>query len=176
MIDVLVLGTGRSGTSTTCRILHETYGVCFGHNEVGKKNKRGETIWEDAVLKNYLKETLGGARSVEEFHLRVLETHQGHDCRVYGLKLLDLCLLGSEDIKSFNPSLVVRTYRPRESCLRSWRRPGWRTDVEFHYDRREARCTELEFALDDVRKVFFDPEQRTLTEEDVLRQIGKWER
>jgi hypothetical protein len=120
MIDVVVLGIGRCGTSFTCDVLAEHFGVCFGHSPNIGKIWRGGMDYEDSRSKLALRKYLGGTLTRKQM-LDVFDQH-GPECKITGIKLLDLVKLTLPDLLALKPRLVIETHRPLESNIESLRR------------------------------------------------------
>ena len=170
--DVIVLGVGRSGTTTVARVLYERFGVCFGHHHMMRKEFMGEPVFEDHDLKRDLAalRAFGNGRiSSWRMWLRYFsKNHEGCGAKYKGVKLLDLVYLPVEAFEHMAPKLIVRTYRPMESCVDSWcrynRRP--RATNTAWYVEREFLLSELERKLPMVR-IEFEPESRVLTDDEI---------
>lgn len=128
MRHILVTGTGRSGSSTTARILHERLGVCMGHTFIKatglKKTRNPQGFWEEigdgmtGVTKGLVRGTVSAKQWREQLDLR----HDCHGCksRLRGYKHPRMAEIASEETwKALDPLLVIKTWRPRELVLRS---------------------------------------------------------
>ncbi len=139
--DILILGTGRSGTSTTARVLHERFGVCFGHSKGMLQDFRGEMVYEDMRLKAWLERCIWGLFDIEEWLRRFSELHEDCMAPLTGVKLLRFADLSAEQLLALKPKLIIRTRRPREECVASWERYSdmGRDWAEWYYDQAEAK-------------------------------------
>jgi hypothetical protein len=178
VIDVLVLGTGRSGTTVVCEVLAKEYGICFGHAGIGEMARNGkQRVYEDAEAKDWLHNVVRSPKpmSVLEFRRRIQAQHEAHGCtKPRGLKLLELTMLTPRQLQTLGATLVVRTYRDFDSCLRSWHRETWRKKAEETIKEREAALKRIEQSLPNVRYIEVDPEKRVYTHEEIVEIIGPW--
>ena len=182
-VHYIVLGVGRCGTSTVCRVLHERLNVCFGHSEIiGKRDRHGETVYEDTSLKERLRQvTRVHAHSFAWFRAHALLHHASAACsRKRGLKLLDLALVQAQDIASLDPECVIICTRPRASNIRSWMRYNPRMSeraCERWVDERAGKITQISLELAKqapaIKQVTlaFDPEWEETPDAHVLAHV-----
>ena len=125
---VLVTGTGRSGTSTTARILHERLGVCMGHEFIkakGKKLSRNPLGFWEEIHERMTKMTKGlakGTVSAEQWRGYLDAAHDRHGCKskLRGYKHPRLAEIPSERTwAELDPLLVIEAWRPRELVMQS---------------------------------------------------------
>lgn len=128
MRHVIVVGIGRSGTSTTARILHQRLGVCMGHEFLEtsglKKSRNPLGFWEEQYehMTGATKLLAKGRVTSEEWvrHLDAAHVHYGCESRLRGYKHPRLANIASAEIwRAMNPLLVIKTWRPREQVLQS---------------------------------------------------------
>lgn len=128
MRHVIVVGIGRSGTSTTARILHQRLGVCMGHeflNATGLKKTRNPLgFWEEqrGAMTGVTKLLAKGRVTPEKWVQHLDRAHDHHGCksRLRGYKHPRLANIESAEIwRALNPLLVIKTWRPRELVLQS---------------------------------------------------------
>ena len=175
--DILVMGVGRSGTTFAAMVLHEQFGVCFGHHHTMYTEFRGEPIYEDEWLKEHLNDLVLGRNKVDGFLEYFGESHERCEAKLRGIKLLDLAILSVEQLKELKPKLVVRCYRGRESCCQSWVRYNGR-DIGWaykYYDDREYRLREFSacHALP-VLTVMLDPLVHRVGEPEMVGMLGQY--
>lgn len=138
--DVVVVGTGRSGTSTVSRILHTSFDICMGHEFKGASAAQPIGSFEDGAMRHFTKDLAGfpfqkknverkdTAREwIEEFG----RIHSECDGRV-GVKSPHLSGIALERWMEIAPRLIIRTHRPKELVLASMNK--WRS-----YDNRWER-------------------------------------
>ncbi len=167
--DVLVLGVGRSGTTTVARVLHERFGVCFGHHHTMYKWFRKERVYEDRHLKRKLEivKRLGGVGWKSWLRVYAL-AHADCTAEYTGAKILDLVYMPVEAFEYVAPRLIVRTYRPFESCVESWGRYNKRSRKwnEARYVEREGLLSSLEDRVPMIR-MEFEPEKKKWVDDEV---------
>lgn len=188
MIDILILGPGRSGTSTTARILHDRFRVCFGHHPLIGLRFHGDPMYEHPEIKRALHAVTHARerdRDIHWWHDLVLEDHSHARCSapLIGVKLLDLALLRTDQILSLDPRLIVRTIRGRESCVRAWMRYNpslGRSRAQRYVDARERGIERIMSDLDKLEtatflkraRLHFDPEQNTIPDARIARVLS----
>lgn len=184
--DILIIGTGRSGTSKTAEILHKHFGVCFGHSPSMLKDFRGETVYEDTGLKKMMRRLIDGDVTIESWLRKFDSTHKGCKAKLTGAKLLGFACLNIEQFAAINPKLIIRTKRPYQSCVDSWvryRKDGIpppaenRAWAEEYVKEKEALLhiitPQLKAFGIEVLELFFDPEQECKTDEELIAVIGE---
>ena len=172
--SVIVVGTGRSGTSTVARILHERLGVCMGHH---MKMQSPGGAYEDYLAHGLNRMIVATALSAGEW-LRVMSNcHE--KCERWGAKDPWFLYWPISELHRLNPALIVRTWRSREKVTHSWlevRRlrdlqepPGMRAHFEQLYDDREDRAESLKKQGFNVMTIRFDQQ---LSDEEIATQIS----
>lgn len=148
-LDVVVTGTGRSGTTSVSRVLHDELGVCMGHQFHAPSAPQPEGSYEDAGLVKSSRKLAGGftrlgmpQMSVAQWKLEWEMRHRrfGCDAEIRGVKSPHLSALTREQWLELAPRLIVRTWRPKELVVASmerWRGSG--EDWGAFYDERERR-------------------------------------
>lgn len=175
---ILVVGTGRSGTSTTARILHQRLDVCMGHTFLQasglKKTRNPQGFWEEigGGMTGVTKQLIKGMVSVEQWHEQLDATHDRHGCKskLRGYKHPRLAEIASEDIwAALDPLLVIKTWRPRELVLRSmiFASPH---DVTGCVDRFTLRKENMEKYLRGIR-TFVMRFERHLSDKEVWKTL-----
>lgn len=175
---VLVTGTGRSGTSTIARILHERLGVCMGHTFIKatglKKTRNPLGFWEE-VHERTEKMTKGlakGTVSVEQWRCYLDAAHDRHRCRskLRGYKHPRLAEIPSEKTwKALDPLLVIEAWRPRELVMQSMIYASPK-NVTGCIDRYHLRRTNMDRYLKGV-PVFVLKFERVLSDDEVYELL-----
>lgn len=169
---VLVLGTGRSGTSTTARILHQHLGVCMGHTFLRatglKKTRNPRGFWEEITMTGWTKHLVKGISSPEKWCRQLDAAHNLHGCKssLRGYKHPRLAEIPCREIwAALDPLLVIEARRPRDMVLRSmiFANPKRVDDCVARY---EMRRKNLDRCLGAVRTfvINFD---RSLSDDEV---------
>lgn len=178
--SVIVIGTGRSGTSTIARILHEKLGVCMGH--YFKIQKRGGTH-EDYMAHAFNRMVSDGSLSAKAWLSIMSKCHNEHwACKRWGAKDPWFLYWPMSKLRWLNPGLIVRTWRPKQDVVASWLalRRHWdreepTREKEDHfeklYDDREMLAKEIEeFSGLNVLTIRFD---RQLSDEEIAIKISQ---
>lgn len=141
--DVIVVGTGRSGTTNTARIIHDHFEVCLGHDFCAPKEafdwRPGR---EDHTVIRYTRSLLEEkGHTPEQWLYYWNKAHEDADCKaaLRGTKQCHLAPASLETWLTIAPRLVIRTHRPRELVVNSlykWREKTRQTWEDF-YDTRE---------------------------------------
>lgn len=141
-----------------------------------RKEFMGEPVYEDHGLKRDLRALRAfgnGHVNAWRMWLRYYaKCHERCGAQYTGAKLLDLVFMPVEAFEHIAPRLIVRTYRPMQSCVESWTRYNRkaRTINEQWYREREARLVELEARVPMVR-MEFEPEHRQWTDDEVAAMV-----
>lgn len=152
--DVIVTGTGRSGTSTVARILHTELGVCMGHvfRDVMPSNPQGE--YEDTNLAVESRRLVNGYPFPDTPHSHPIllqrwreayhHMHPRCSAKLRGVKSPHLSALDEKGWAEINPRLIIRTWRSKElvvASMNKWR--GSHVDWAQFYDDREANMDKV---------------------------------
>jgi hypothetical protein len=168
----IVVGTGRSGTSTTARILHEM-GICMGHHLKMAKDGHHEDYLAHGLNLMICYGSVTPAR-----WLQVMSDSHAN-CKRWGAKDPWFLYWSHEYLKQLAPQLIIRTWRPIEESIASWARvrtaigkkdvDELRPRVRQLYLDRERRADELQAAngLNMIRISFAE----RLTDDDIRAQI-----
>jgi hypothetical protein len=118
--DIVVVGTGRSGTSFASQVCHEDIGICMGHylkrpNILGPKG-----FFEDLLAHGMTRLVQAGAISIQEYLHHLGNSHKA--CPSWGFKDPWFIELPTEQIAFVAPKLFIRTWRPLNACVTSWQR------------------------------------------------------
>lgn len=147
---IIVVGTGRSGTSTVARLLHHSLGVRMYRDQFlapDKWNPGG--YFEDRKVKRLNKAATTGAITGVTWREQMYD-HMRADHSPWGFKLQPLAPLGDDFIlDAMDPRAVIACVRDRTMTARSigkWRRQGkykGSPDAEARYDIRETAMKSL---------------------------------
>lgn len=157
----LVTGIGRSGTSTTSRILHQRMGVCMG--------QRLNEDWEDLDFKELNDKFLAGAITYPEWDARirnVIENRKGNwglkDPRLSHFLGLYLCYIDP---------VIIWCKRDREMIIQSLcREYGWsELNAERFHDNRNSMLCSIMGAVPHIEIDFTE----RLSDKEVLERIGE---
>ena len=173
---LVIVGTGRSGTSTVARVAHERLGICMGHylRSPGPANPEG--FYEDLLAHGIMQLILEDAISTDEFIRCVSQSHK--DCKQWGFKDPWFFYLPMGAMKMIDPQLVIRTWRPLKATVSSWLRKEilvGRTVSEKDAEEFEKLCLEREQMMDEKLGLFnvltirFDREVGDDEIEDAIR-------
>jgi len=117
----LVLGTGRSGTSTVARILHTCFDIFMGENfrSPDKNNPKG--FWEDIEFRNINNAILTG--EANEYQWRNVFEHLIIKRRTmyksWGIKDPRICDLIKLYLEYFKKPIIIRCNRNMQSIIDS---------------------------------------------------------
>ena len=116
---IFVLGTGRCGTSSTARVIHESGMACMGHSFDSPNGFNPKGYWEDKDVRLYLHKLLCG--KVEQFSTLFEETHTQHGCKAeyIGYKHPILSAVHRNTWLELNPYRVYWCYRPEQATVES---------------------------------------------------------
>jgi len=141
---IVVLGVGRCGTSSTCRVLDERFGICFGHfRKLGTRDyKSEEPLYEDPKLKSAIR------RSWKDFLVAYNEIHLP-TCSP-GIKILRLARVSADDIKALNPIGIIECWKREVANIQSLIKYGL-TEVEARdwYWKQKKGIQEMKLGLED---------------------------
>jgi len=114
---VIVVGTGRSGTSTVSRILHEQLDVCMGHFF---KLHTVHDYYEDLLAHALNRMLAQRAVTVTDWRVALAKAHGL--CSDWGFKDPHFLYAHPDDIAAIQPRLFIRTWRERGATVESWLR------------------------------------------------------
>jgi len=127
---IFVVGTGRSGTSTVARILHEHEICCMGHKFRKPDERNVQGYWEDLNFRKSMLYMLADENiTPEEIQSRIYNYHQSHGCSAtgryyYGYKHPLLAEVIHDRWITLAPSHIFWAQRPRSMVIDSLRRWG----------------------------------------------------
>jgi len=151
MRPVLVVGTGRSGTSTVARLLQDRFGIKMVRQDFLKPDQWApKGYYEDRRMKELSRKLLSGHIDGKEFSRRAFDWMTGGDVNIkWGYKLPQTCYHPVAVIDSLDPVRIVVCLRERIACARSirtWRRGSFKLDESGGlgtYDARMAGMLKL---------------------------------
>lgn len=167
---IFVLGTGRCGTSTTARVIHESGMACMGHEFDSPDGFNPQGYWEDKEVRKYLHKLVCG--KVKNFKSLFEETHCQRGCKAeyIGYKHPILSSVQRTTWEELNPYRVYWCWRPEKETVASMIRfrrhknkPNQELDALIATKFLRDRLQQIEEALDSlpfVRKIDFS-EYRT---------------
>ena len=120
---VLVMGVGRSGTSTVARILNNCFGVCMGHDfsktTPAQPNGTFDSRSVNLATKKLLRE--GNTKNWLDVYGNM---HNGCKSELHGVKVTHLAGMTPVMLRGINPKLVIVCTRDRKltiASLQKWR-------------------------------------------------------
>ncbi len=116
--NVLIVGSGRSGTSTVARICHEKLGICMGHYLKPGDYMNPSGYYEDYVSHGLVRAMADGSYSAGVY----LEIMNGFhaNCLSWGAKDPWFLYCPEKTIREITPKLCIVTTRDIESTVKSW--------------------------------------------------------
>lgn len=188
--DVFVVGVGRSGTSTTCRVLAQQFGFCFGHDPfIGKPDRSGQPVYEDGRIKLRTKPLVAGYLRPSAWLDTFRAVHADCQAERLGVKLLDLRKLTAEQIQQIGVPWIVAAERDAASTIASLARNARaKRDDEERLAWARAYYAEARQELDDFRAglagvdvdwttINYPPKNaEPLTDLEVVEALGRKER
>ena len=118
--SVIVVGTGRSGTSTIARLLHEKMGVCMGHYLHHRESQKWGGQYEDIVAHAISRMVVNDGFDPEHWLKHVQHIHADHGCKSWGVKDPWMSLWDTESLECILPSLIIWARRPIDETVESW--------------------------------------------------------
>lgn len=146
MRPILVLGTGRSGTSSVARILHDGLGVTMMRTPVvwdqsGRRRHPSENIEDVAIV-----DAVGRcfANDIDESECaEIIESHLRRNDDPWGFKSTQLCRLHPRIMHFLRPRRIIVCMRDRGQTIRSmaeWAgaNPNFETPVVLYNKRMQG--------------------------------------
>ena len=156
--DVLVMGVGRSGTSTVARILNNCFGICMGHDFAKTNPAQPNGTFESRSMNIATKRLLAIA-NVKLWLESYAKMHKGFENRgpdtntcqseFHGVKVTHLAGMTPIMLRGIDPRLVIMCKRDRELTIASLER--WRGNTEdwgAFFDKRTAAMERMERETD----------------------------
>lgn len=163
-MTVFVVGTGRSGTSTIARLLHERLNVSMGGRFRAVDDQNPDGYYEDLDFKEANEKALNGKMRVPVF-VETIEHLASQRTGKWGLKDPRLCYLLGFYLRLMPDAVVIRTRRELSAVAESLSRCyGWPLANALHEaHRRESFLDRYESHL-----VSFDHKR---TDESLLEEL-----
>jgi len=148
---IFVVGTGRSGTSTVARLVHQSGRACMGHNFVSPDRLNPDGYWEDMTVRKSIRSLIKG--DIERFLEKLHAAHEEYGCKAdnIGFKhplLFEVPRQVWMDLSNKDPGLFLYwAIRPEElvipSAVRVWvfrgqRRKGDKEARTLYHNRMGA--------------------------------------
>ncbi len=176
---VVVVGTGRCGTSTVARILQERLGVLMWKEECIRTDSwNSKGYFEDKRCKLYVKGLIASAElpdadrdAASEHAARQIREWMGSGGISWGFKLPQTALCPPELLRHLRPRRIIVCVRERHqtaSSIHRWRRESWKMDINGALDKHDARLASLNCLLHGYAALWLDFSEAR--DEDVLTQ------
>lgn len=150
---VLIVGSGRSGTSTVGRICHEDLGICMGHFLKSADYQSPKGYYED-LISHALVRAMADASSLYSGQLYITLMSQFHkDCLAWGAKDPWFVYLTDQRLKEVKPKLGIICTRKIEDTVKSWVRL---------WELKNPTQKATQKVADDYAKFSIDRQQRAL--------------
>ena len=125
---IVVVGTGRSGTSTVARLLATRCGVRMVRDNFLRPDRWNPLgYFEDRKMKTLVKKAMANQIDAAEFARLAREwLQEGHDIP-WGFKVTQICHLRADAIAALDPAAIIVCVRERLATAHSmatWRVPG----------------------------------------------------
>lgn len=183
--DVMVLGTGRSGTSFVAGVLHNHFKVCMGHDfiNVTRKVDGREGSYEcgfmwEATVAITGKWDPGYKDADTDLWLRWFRrVHENCETPLRGVKVTHLSRLTPRQLIAIKPRLVIRTWRYPTDSAKSFNRLEHRNndDWEVRCNGREDNLVKLQLDTTGVTDFLWvcipNRKHSSLTEEDLITYL-----
>ncbi len=129
----LVIGTGRSGTSSVARILHERIGICMGHYMIMRESNLWGGQYEDLLTHGMNQMIRKQNLAAAALWLNVVaHSHEDRGCRKWGAKDHWFAYWPLGLLRLVAPKLIVLTWRPLSEIMDSWARLWQRWHEKEH--------------------------------------------
>ncbi len=167
---VLVMGVGRTGTSTVARILNNRFGICMGHDFAKTNPAQPNGTFESRSVNQATKRLLSTA-NVAMWLASYAKMHEGCNARVHGVKVTHLAGMTPIMLRAIAPRLVIACKRDRDLTIASLKRLRGRTgDWEGFFDERTRAMERMERETDyPFHTVLFGQEHRS--DDDIVRDL-----
>lgn len=140
---ILVIGTGRCGTSAVARVLHEALDVFMGKRLLGPGGTNKNGHYEDLDAENLLRVYRDGGRAQHKVRAFAALRSQSHP--LWGMKSPNLVFAARDFMEPTDDSRIVCCVRDRSRCIRSFEKAySWDKHVaSMHYQKRKDAEEEL---------------------------------
>lgn len=116
--NVIIVGSGRSGTSTVAGICHNELGICMGHFLKGGDFMNPNGYYEDLVSHGLVRAMTDGSYSAEVYLSLMNQFHA--NCLSWGVKDPWFLYCPEETLRAMTPKLCIVTTRDIPSTVNSW--------------------------------------------------------
>ena len=155
--SVIIVGSGRCGTSTLGKLCHEQLGICMGHSLKMGDKVNPEGYYEDLVSHAMVR-AMANHKDPGPYtpivYLQVMN-HQHRDCLAWGVKDPWFLYLPIQVLQRLTPKLCIVALRDVEATITSWYKmfkasyPGAEItpQITAHYkqltETRQEMCNEI---------------------------------
>ena len=164
---ILVVGTGRSGTSAVAKILHEN-GINMGNAFVSSRDHENGSSYEDTECKRINTDFLLNKMTYDEY-IRRLFKYGKSKTEPWGVKHPAIVYVLGIYLQVFDP-VIIRCSREREgvvaSCMRCYGFSHQKAEHLYDY-----RTVVLDSLLRRIEHLDIDFTER-LSEDDILEQMA----
>ena len=115
---IIIVGSGRSGTSTVARLCHERLGVCQGHALKPGDQLNPQGYYEDIVSHGIIRQAVEGIVTIQRYLEIMNDIHS--KCPAWGVKDPWFLFLNPDWKRYLNPHLVIYAQRNVENTVQSW--------------------------------------------------------
>lgn len=154
---IIVVLTGRTGSSTVARLLQEEMGVKMVAQQFIKEDEwNPKGYYEDRQVKHATKKLMAGDWPPPQAATHLFR-HYGSGAVPWGFKFQPLGEMPEGTLQAFNPSRVIACVRGREMTVGSiqrWR--NWNVDYEKAADRYDMRSTAMKKLLHGFAPLWLD--------------------
>ena len=116
--NVIIVGSGRSGTSTVAGICHEDLGICMGHFLKSPDFMNTKGYYED-LISHALVRTMGDGSYSAEVYLTLMN-HFHNNCLSWGAKDPWFLYCPLVTLQKLTPKLCIVTTRELNATVDSW--------------------------------------------------------
>lgn len=116
--NIVIVGSGRSGTSTIARICHTELNICMGHFLKSSDPMNPTGYYEDLVSHGLVRAMTDGSYSAEIYLTLMNHFHSG--CLTWGAKDPWFLYCPLHTLKQLTPKLCIIATRDVESTVNSW--------------------------------------------------------
>lgn len=178
----IVVGVGRSGTSTVADILHNKLNVCMGNNFGGEWNKQSSKpngFWEDLDFSVASRGFVLGKINLDSWmdHVLLMAAQRKQRSRAWGFKDTRICYLLGFYLGIFQKPRLVYCKRDKDVVIRSLMKCYEFSDQEsiMLYDQR-TMLLDNAFSQINTDSLVIDFGKRRVPDKEIIKQLqDKWE-
>ena len=173
---IIIVGSGRSGTSTVARLCHENLGVCFGHELKAADELNPKGYYEDIISHGLLRQMVEHIVNMDRYMQIMNNLHS--KCTFWGVKDPWFLFVPKPWLVKLDPKLCIICDRSTSATVQSWlkvyEKSGKTPDekVIAYYTKltndRHALCEQLKDIWLNHMTINFDTQQ---DEEVMIRRI-----